>query len=147
VIGSRRTLWLLWAGFLGLLALGLAASWLPARADPWHQAQTAVAGFVLAILALVAGVGTFALRESLVLRRVRVGTLDPSTPTGAARVGAMLLALWSICLLIGLFGFGIAYGAASPRAAWPYVAGAASLLVLHAPRDWLFAGERGGPSA
>jgi hypothetical protein len=147
VTGSRRALWLLWAVFLALLALELAIPRLvPARPDPWHAGQTAVAGFVLSILALVAGVGTFALRESLVLRQLRLGSLDPRTRAGSVRVGTMLLALWTLCLLIGLLGGVIAYGAASPRAAWPYVAAAAVLLVLHAPRDWLFTTRAGlGP--
>ena len=99
-----------------------------------------VAGFVLALLSLIAGVGTFTLRESLALREIRSGALDPSTPAGFARVRGMLVVLWTLCLVIGLLGCGLAYGAASPRAAWPYVLAAAVLLVLHAPRRWLFAG-------
>jgi hypothetical protein len=133
-------LWLLWATFLGLLALELLIPYLvPNRPDPWYAAQTAVAGFVLALFSLTAGVGTFALRETLVLRKIRRGAIDPLTPSGFARVRTTLLGLWALCLLIGLFGSVLAYAAASPRAAWPYVAGAAVLLVLHAPRQWLFA--------
>lgn len=137
--GSRRTLWLLWALFLGLLALSLALpGMLPSRPHPWHPAQAAVAGFVMALLSLAAGVGTFSLRESWTLREIRAGGLDPRTPAGFARVRRMLLALWSLCLVIGLLGSMLAYGAALPSAAWPYVLAAAALLVLHSPRDWLF---------
>ena len=50
----------------------------------------------------------------------------------------MLLALWARCLLIGIFGCLLAYGAASPAAAWPFISAAAVLLVFHAPRRWLF---------
>ena len=72
------------------------------------------------------------------MRDVRLGTLDPSTPAGFARVRTMLLLLWTLCLLIGLLGCALAFGAASPRAAWPYLLAAGGLLVLHAPRHWLF---------
>jgi hypothetical protein len=139
---SRRPLWVLWAGFVGLLALQLAFAYLaPGRLHPWYDAQVSVAGFVLALLALIAGVGTFTLRETLALREIRLGSLDPSTPAGFARVRRMLVVLWTLCLVIGLLGCALAYGAASPRAALPYLIGAAVLLVLHAPRPWIFAGD------
>lgn len=136
-------LWASWAMCLALLAIELAAPTLLAlRPEPWDAAQTAVAGFVLAIFAVTAGVWTFALRESFVLSDIRRGVLDPSTSAGFARVRRLLFALWGLCLLIGLFGAGLAWAAARPRAAWPYVGGAAALLVVHAPRHWLFNGTR-----
>jgi len=139
--GSRRALWVLWVGFVALLALELAFAYLaPSREHPWYDAQVSVAGFVLALLALIAAVGTFTLRESLALREIRLGALDPNTTAGLSRVRLMLIVLWTLCLVIGLLGCGLAYGAASPRAALPYLLGAAVLLVLHAPRRWLFAG-------
>jgi hypothetical protein len=138
--GSRGALWAIWAGFAALLALELAfAHFAPSREHPWYDAQESVAGFVLALLALVAGVGTFTLRESLALREIRSGTLDPETPAGFVRVRGMLIVLWTLCLAIGLLGCVLAYGAASPRAAWPYLFAAAVLLLFHAPRRWLFA--------
>jgi hypothetical protein len=80
---SRHTLWAGWATFGALLAFELALPRLiPGRPDPWYDAQQAVAGFVLAQLSLIAAVGTFSLRESFVLRDLRVGTLDPRTPAG-----------------------------------------------------------------
>jgi hypothetical protein len=141
--GSRAALRALWAGFLALVGLELAFAYLaPSRLHPWYDAQVSVAGFVLALLSMVAGVATFTLRESLALREIRAGALDPSSPEGFARVRLMLIVLWTLCLLIGLLGCGLAYGAASPRAALPYLIAAAVLLVLHAPRRWLFAGGR-----
>lgn len=138
--GSRGVLWVLWAACLALVGAALALpAWLPSRPTPWYEAQTAVAGFVLTLLALLAGVGTFTLREALVARDVRRGTLDPGTPEGFARVRAMLLVLWLLCCLIALLGCGLAWGAASPRVAWPYGAAAAGLLLWHAPRSAVFA--------
>lgn len=137
----RWALWILWAVFAALLALELRIAYvLPARPHPWYEAQVAVAGFVLALLSVLAAVGTFTLRETLAMRQIRRGELDPNTEAGFARVRSMLVLLWTLCLVIGLLGCGLAFGANSPRAAWPYVFAAAVLLVLHAPRRWLFAG-------
>ncbi|MFI5216555.1 MAG: hypothetical protein ACHQ3O_08415 [Candidatus Limnocylindria bacterium] len=139
--GSRAAVWVLWAGFAALLALEFAFAYLaPSREHPWYDAQVSVAGFVLALLALITGVGTFTLRESLALREIRAGALDPSTPAGYARVRLMLIVLWTLCLVIGLLGCGLAWGAASPRAALPYLVGAAVLLAFHAPRRRIFEG-------
>ena len=136
----RWALWILWAVFAALLALELRIAYvIPPRPHPWYDAQVAVAGFVLALLAVLAAVGTFTLRETLAMREIRRGSLDPNTPDGFARLRGMLVVLWTLCLVIGLLGCGLAYGADSPRAAWPYVFAAAVLLVLHAPRRWLFA--------
>jgi hypothetical protein len=142
--GSRRSLWLLWALFLGMLCLEpLLARHLPVRAIPWHGGQAAVAGFVLALAAIALGVWTFALREALALRDVRAGRLDPHTPEGLWRMRAMLLALWAFCLLPGLLGSVLAWGSGTPQASWPYVLGGGALLLLHAPRDRLFRVPRG----
>ena len=48
-------LWLIWAALAGPLALWLALpAWIGHHPDPWYAAQAAVAGFVLALLALAA---------------------------------------------------------------------------------------------
>ena len=143
--GSRTTLWILWAAIVALLALDAIAltGFLPVRVHPWYDAQTSVALLVLGLLALVAGVGTFALRESLVLRDLRSGTLDPNTASGFARIQRTLVALWSLCLVIGLLGNVLAWGAAKPIVAAPFLLAAAVLLVVHAPRGWLFARAAG----
>jgi hypothetical protein len=133
----RRGLWALWTTFLVALAALLATAHLvPARQHPWHPAQTAVAGFVLALLSLTLGVSTFAAREKLA--EVRAATPAPVPAASVARVRGLLLTLWARCLLIGVFGCLLAYGGASPAAAWPFLLAAAVLLVLHAPRAWLF---------
>ena len=133
----RRQLWGIWTIFLASLALQLAILHLvPGRQHPWHPAQTAVGGFVAALLSLPAAVSTFALREKL--REVRDATDDPISPTSVARVRGILIAIWARSLLIGFFGCLLAYGAASLTAAWPFVSAAAALLVFHAPRHWLF---------
>jgi hypothetical protein len=131
----RPYAWILWGAFLGAVAFELVLpGLLPHRQQPWDAAQTAVAEFILAIFSLVAAVGTFTIRETFALGPIRRGSLDPSTPAGFVRVRATLIVLWSLCLLIGLFGSTLAYAAGNPAEAWPYVAGAAVLLVFHAPR-------------
>ena len=134
----RPYAWILWSACVGVLALEIVLPRvLPSRPQPWDAAQAAVAEFVLAIFSLVAAVGTFTLRETLALGPVRRGSLDPSTPAGLARLRATLAVLWLLCLLIGSFGSLLAYATANPGQAWPYIAGAAALLVVHAPRAWL----------
>jgi hypothetical protein len=143
---SRGAFWVLWAVFVVCLGLELLlAERVPVRAIPWHAGQTAVAGFVVALIGIALGVWTFALRESLALRDVRAGRIDLRTAEGLARMRSMLLALWSLCLLIGLLGLLMAWGAASPAAAWPYVFGAGVLLAMHAPRERHFH-SRGVPA-
>ena len=136
---SRLFLWLAWAAALALVALEVAVpTLLPRGFRPWDDAETAVGGFVAAIFAFTAGVWSFALRESFALRDIREGAIDPTTPAGVARLRVMLVALWGLCLLVGAFGATLAWAASRPRAAWPYAAGAAALLVVHTPRRWLF---------
>jgi hypothetical protein len=139
--GSRASLWGLWAGFVALLGLELlfAEHLAAGRGYPWDGAMTSVAGFVLGVIAAALGVWTFALREGLALRDVRSGALDPATPEGLFRLRRVLVALWTLCLLIGLLGEVVAWGAGAARLSWPYLAGAGVLLLLHAPREWVFA--------
>jgi len=140
---SRGRFWALWTICLLLLGLLLAVPYLtPGSDDPWYPARTAVVGFMLIILSLVAAVSTFAARERL--REVCAATADTPPSAGDPKLRAML-SIWLRCLLIGFFGSTLAYFAASPAAAWPYIAGAAVLLVLHAPRHRLF-GHAAGPA-
>ena len=107
-------------------------------AIPWYDAQTAVVGFVLALASLATAVGSFALRESLALRDLRSGALDPASAAGFGRLRFMLFVLWGLADLVGAFGVIMAWGSGDPGLVWPYVIGAAALFVLHAPRTWLF---------
>jgi hypothetical protein len=139
VPAARWQLWLWWVACVGILALEVAAPRLfPHGGIPWDDAQTAVGGFVAAIFSFTAGVWSFAWRESFARREVRTGALDPSTPAGFGRARAMLFWLWGLCLLVALFGALLAWAASRPRAVLPYGAGAAVLLLIHAPRGWLF---------
>jgi len=106
----------------------------PPRAHVWYEAQVAVVRFVLALLSLAAGVGSFALREALVMRALRAGRLDPSTPQGFARVRTALILLWALCELVAVFGLVLSLGSGVPSLGWPFTLGAAALLLVHAPR-------------
>jgi len=137
---SRASMWALWAFAVALLGLELvlAERLASTQTYPWAEATTGVAGFVLGVISVALGVWTFALREGLALRDVRSGALDPSTSEGLIRLRRMLVALWTLCVVIGLLGEVVAWGSGSARMAWPYVAGAGALLLLHAPREWVF---------
>lgn len=131
---DRYLFWFVWSALVASLP-GVAAlpRVLAPRAEPWSDAESAVAGFVLLIFALVTGVATFALRETLVLREEESIAL----PSGSAEgiwVRTRLVALWTLCALVGAYGGFLAHGAGRPAIAWPYLAGAAVLFVIHAPR-------------
>jgi hypothetical protein len=136
---ARSSLWILWAVLLSFLALDVVlARRLPPPAIPWYDAQTAVVGFVLALASLALAVGSFAVRESLALRHLRSGALDPASAVGFGRLRLMLFVLWGLADLVGAFGVIVAWGSGDPSLLWPYVMGAAALFVVHAPRAWLF---------
>jgi hypothetical protein len=144
--------WASWAVLFATLGLWFALPRLVAPVpDPWNAAESAVGSFVLAILALVAGIGTFALRESLVMREVREGRIDPGTPAGLAQVRIRLVALWALCSAIGVLGGIMIHWSGRTDTGAPYLVGAAVLLVLHAPtRPFLrhiYEAVTGAPSA
>lgn len=136
---SGGFLWLAWGVLFASLLVWLAVpQMLPPRAHPWSEAQTAVAGFVLALLALVTAVGSFATRETLV-RRAEEQRSAPAGATGGVWVRTRLVALWTLCALVGLYGGVLLRYSAHPAAATPYLVGAAALFVIHAPRPRLLA--------
>jgi hypothetical protein len=134
VATATRTLWPAW---LAMLALVAALALLPFVAGPqqawWSEPRTLVFTFVLTLIAMAAGVGSLALRESIV-RGVSSGALDPRSPEGASSLRSMLRRTWLLCLGVALLGFFVAWTSASPHRTWPYSAAAAALLCFHAPR-------------
>jgi hypothetical protein len=133
------SLWFAWAGLFASLGIWLALPRFEVPyPTPWSQAETAVGGFVLAILAMVAGIGTFALRQSMVLHDIREVRLDPTTPEGYARVRQGLVVLWLLCAGIGVLGAIMIHYSGGLTPGVPYLAGAAALFVLHAPRPRFF---------
>ena len=98
-----------------------------AARDPRHERLLEA---LVRDLAMVAGVSSFALREQV---RVFLAS-QPDTPASRSRVRLMVIDLWTRCVAIGMLGSILAWGAASPVAAWPFVAGGAALLLFHAPR-------------
>lgn len=144
---GRASLWLIWAALAGTLALWPALpAWIGHRADPWYAAQSAVAGFVMALLALAAGLGSFALREALVLRDARERRFDPTTEAGRSALRLRLAALWALCALVGVLGGIMIWGSDRVGLGLPYLAGAAALFVLHAPWPRLLDRIRAGGS-
>jgi len=130
---GRASLWLSWTVLFASLAIWAALPRLvePRRA-PWNAAETAVAGFVLAILGLAATVGTFAIRESLAQRSNGGGGAGPAAPVASLRM--RMVGLWLLCAAIGALGGIMIHYSGSLAAGLPYLVGAAALFVLHAPR-------------
>lgn len=135
---ERRILWTIWAAFLASLALyAVIPRFVPPPAEAWNAGESAVAGFVTAIFALAAAVGTFAIRESLVRRHVRSGALDPASAGGRSRIRNAFLVAWALCDGIGVLGLGLALASGDPTYLVPYLTGGAALLALHRPTAWL----------
>ena len=132
--GISGRLWLAW---LAMLVLGVASAVVLTVAGPaqarWSHERTIVLTFALTLIAMVAGIGSLALRETLV-RSVSSGSVDPRSADGAVYVRAILLRAWALCGAVALLGAFASWIAAAPALAWPYVVGATALLVFHAPR-------------
>jgi F0F1-type ATP synthase membrane subunit c/vacuolar-type H+-ATPase subunit K len=109
---------------------------------PWYEGQTAVVSFVLALLALVAAVGTFAIRESWVRRPQASGALDVATAEGRSRVRTAFVVSWALCDAVGLFGLLVALGSSDASRATPFLLGAAALFAIHRPSAWTRDPER-----
>jgi hypothetical protein len=131
---QKSLLWSCWLMVLAALALSAA---LPITLGPtvpwWPDARSDVLTFALTLLAMTAGVGSLAIRETLV-RSVASGAVSPQTPEGAFTVRSSLLRAWILCLIVGLLGFCVAWVSASPIRALPYALGAGALLLFHSPR-------------
>jgi hypothetical protein len=132
--GIPSRLWLAW---LAILALGVASVVVPTVAGPaqarWSHERTVVLTFAVTLIAMVLGIGSLALRETLV-RGISTGRVDPRSAEGAVYVQAILLRAWALCGGVGLLGGLVAWIAAAPPLAWPYVVAATALLLFHAPR-------------
>jgi hypothetical protein len=118
---------------LAAVAASAAFPFLAGPAEPWWpDARASVFAFALTLLAMVAGVGSLAVRETLV-RSLASGALDPRSAEGEGGVGSAQLRAWVLCLVVALLGVCVAWVSAEPARALPYDAGAAALLFFHAP--------------
>jgi len=144
---QQGILWAVWAVFAALFALGV---WSPfffgPVSAPYSDAAVQVLGFVLALLAMTAGVGSMASRESL-LKAIWAGRIDPGSTGGLARMLRTLLGTWALCLFVGAMGVVMAFASAKPVSQWPYGLAGATLLAFHSPRARRFRGARFAPSA
>ena len=119
-----------------MLALAVASVAVPLAAGPeaplWSHERTLVLTFALTLIAMVAGIGSLALRETLV-RAVAGGSVDLRSAAGAGYAQAMELRAWALCGVVAGLGWLVAWIAAASALAWPYAVGAAALLLFHAP--------------
>ena len=99
----------------------------------WSRDRTVVFTFALTLVAMVSGIGSLALRETLV-RGIERGQVDAATPEGRGYAQAMLGRAWALCGAVGVLGALVAWLAATPAFALPYAVGATALLLFEAPR-------------
>jgi hypothetical protein len=134
--------WLLWLLMGALLALSAAAPYVAGPTpSPYGDAGTSVLTFVVSLLAITAAVGSLAARESLV-RGIASRAIDPQDPQNEMRILRTLLGSWALCAVVAWLGAFLAWSAAKPPLAWPYLVAGAALLIFHAPRAAVFGFSR-----
>ena len=130
---KQPILWILWGSMLASLAVYAA---LPALLPEVENAPAPSLVVVGALLAASVGVGAIsvALRHVLLVRPARSGRLDISRPEGSARWLQISIALWALSESVGIAGLVLFLLYRQPGLLYPFLAGAALLLVVHAPR-------------
>lgn len=137
---SNGVLWVLWLVVVaGLAAVAAIPSLFGPSSTTYTDAGLDVMQFVLALLCTTAGVGSLAVRES-VLRGIWRGEYGGDDRDARERLGRALLGAWILCLLIGVLGSILAWASARPWRAAPYLLAATALLAFHAPRPGLLKG-------
>jgi hypothetical protein len=143
---QQGVLWAVWAVFVAVFALGVATPFFfGPTSTPYSDAGIQVLGFVLALLATTAGVGSLASRESL-LKAIWAGRITPGSAGGVARMLRTLLGTWALCLFVGGMGVVMAFASAKPASQWPYGLASGALLAFHSPRAGRFRSPRAAPA-
>jgi hypothetical protein len=131
---QRHQSWLVWGSLLMSLFIYGAMPYLipPLPHTPPEPLRVLV--MALAVVALLEGLATLAMRHFLLLGPVRAGTLDPETPAGAGRVWTLRILCWVLSVSIGIYGLVLFFLYRQTSLLYPFLGAAAALLIIHAPR-------------
>ena len=130
---KQPILWVIWGSMLASLAVYAALPSLlpPAEAPPAPSIPLvgALLGFSFAV-----GAASVVLRHVLLVRPARSGKLDITRPEGSARWLQISVLLWALAESVGIAGLALWFVHRDPGLLYPFLAGAALLMVVHAPR-------------
>ena len=126
--------WILWGSMLASLGVYAALpALLPAPEEPVALSLPLVGGLLVG--AVVVGPTSVVLRHALLVRPARSGQLDIGSAEGRARWLQVSVALWAMSESVGIAGLVLWILYRQPGLLYPFLAGAALLLVVHAPRS------------
>ncbi len=134
----RSMLWIVWgAMFASLAAYAVLPLLLPGsgEADPILPLVTALLGALAAANALASVV----LRALALVRPLRCRRLELGTPEGVQRFFTISLLNWALSESVALFGVVLFVFSRDPGLLHPFLAGAALLMLWHAPHLGAFA--------
>ena len=93
-----------------------------------------VALTAFSIVGVATGVASLVMRQLLLVRPARAGTLDPSSPAGMQRVSTGLLMCWVFSESIGIYGLVLFFLYRVPGLLYPFIGAAVARMLVHAPR-------------
>lgn len=129
-----QQLWIVWGVMLGTLVLYAAMPLLlPAPTGTPSEPQPIFVG-ALAFFALFGGLATLVIRRVGLIRPARDGSLDVHSPAGGARFFSMSVITWALSEAVGIYGLILFLMFRRPSLLYPFLAAAALLLLVHAPR-------------
>lgn len=130
---AQPIFWILWGSMLASLAVYAALPALLPEAEPLAALSIPFVGGLL-LGAAVVGTTSVVLRQVLLVRPARSGRLDITTAEGSARWLQVSIALWVMSESVGIAGLVLWFFYRQAGLLYPFLAGAALLLVVHAPR-------------
>lgn len=126
--------WILWGSMLvSLVVYASLPALLPAADEPAALSLPLVGGLLAGAVSV--GATSVVLRQVLLVRPARNGHLDIGSAEGRARWLQVSIALWTMSESVGIAGLVLWFLYRQPGLLYPFLAGAALLLVVHAPRS------------
>lgn len=129
-----QQLWILWAALIAsLLVYAAIPLVLPAAEGEARAADTAGVGAAVAF-AVMAVLGSLALRRLALVRPLARGALELGSRAGQTRLYTVSMLCWALSEAVGIVGLLLFLLYRRPELCYPFLAAALGLLLFHAPR-------------
>ncbi len=139
LVAKVALLWVLWAALAGSILACAAVAFLQTRTTALADAsfpQTLY--WVLLGMGLSNALVSIVIRQFLLVRAVRRGTLDLQTSVGLQRAFVLFLVTWALSETLGIFGLVIVFLGAHFASGIPFWGLALLLMLLHRPTSNFF---------